>query len=667
LSFIGSFANVDEETMAKFRLLVAATSATAAAVAMTAAGVTGTAAASPKPSTETVLAGSAAPFTGHTRPTGDVAGSTKLTIQVWLRPDTAAAARFATAVSTPGSALFRHYLSPAGYTARFGATRGEAGAVESWLRSEGFTAVHTDSQRNYVRATAPASRIDAAFRTRLKTYRASAAASAAPYTLYGNDRPVSLPSSLAGSVLGVTGLNNAQPVIPLDRPARPARPAGARTAAAPPCSSYYGQHIATGLPKQFGVTSFPTIICGYNAHQMRAAYGADSAATGTGQTVALVEQGLTRDMFLTLQDYAKVNHLPAPSAQRYEQLSLGANTCGDPFNIEEQLDVEVSHDMAPGANQLVVGGDSCNNGDHGLQGLFDADIAVIDGAGGHPLATVASNSWEGFGENQPSSLTKIEHAYLMRAAAEGVGMYFSSGDGSGILLPGSDPFAIAVGGTTLGLGKTSNRLFETGWSDGASRIKNGKWVLQEEEGASGGGPSTVYAQPAYQKGVVPKSLGTTRSVPDISANADPFTGMALGLLSFKKGKAPKYHQIPIGGTSESSPLVAGIVTAAQQGQRMAFGFINPAIYKLYRTSAFFDTLPLTSHSPALDRGVECDIVIFANLCGKPAVQTLMTFDDQNPKMVGYTGQVTLKGYDNMTGLGTPNGPKFIAALRKLDG
>jgi len=165
---------------------------------------------------------------------------------------------------------------------------------------------------------------------------------------------------------------------------------------------------------------------------------------------------------------------------------------------------------------------------------------------------------------------------------------------------------------------------------------------------------------------VPKSLGTSRSVPDISASADPFTGMALGLLSFSKGSPPTYHQIPIGGTSESSPLVAGMVAAAQQGQQTPFGFINPAIYKLYRTSAFFDSLPLTSHSPALDRGGECDIAIFAHLCGKPPVQTLMTFDDQNPTMNGYTGQVTLKGYDNMTGLGAPNGPKFIAALHKIE-
>ena len=79
--------------------------------------------------------------------------------------------------------------------------------------------------------------------------------------------------------------------------------------------------------------------------------------------------------------------MPAPSTSRYTELSLGrGSACGDPFYIEEQLDVEASYDMAPGASQLVVGGDSCNNGDYGLQGLFNADLAVL-GTGGHPLAT----------------------------------------------------------------------------------------------------------------------------------------------------------------------------------------------------------------------------------------------------------------------------------------
>ena len=657
--------------MSRLRMLAAVLGATAAAVGTTAAA-SGTAEASPRPA-DAILAGSAVPFVSHTRSTGEVAGSVRLTIEVWLKPELAAAERFAAAVSTPGSPLFRHYLSPAAYTARFGASRGAAAQVESWLRTGGFTGISTDPGRSYVRATAPVSKINAAFRVRLRTYRASASVNAGGYRLHANSRAVRLPVSLAGRVLAVTGLDNAAPIVPLEKgPAAAAQgPAAGRAdrlhGADAPCSHYYGQHMATGLPEQFGVTSFPTFVCGYSAGQMRSAYGASWAATGKGQTIALVEEGLTRDMFLTLQDYAKANHMPAPSPERYAQLSLGKDTCGDPFDLEEQLDVESSYDMAPGAHQLVVGGDSCDAKQDGNQAVYNADIAILDGASGHPLASVASNSWETGAESQPSSQTNLVHAYLVRAASEGVGMYFSAGDGSGVLEPSIDPDAIAVGGTTLGIGKTGNRLFETGWSTGISQLKNNAWVFGNEDGASGGGPSVHWPQPAYQKGVVPKSLGTTRSAPDLAADADPFTGINVGLLNFS-GKQPTFFEESIGGTSESSPLVAGMVTAAQQGQPAALGFINPAIYRLNRTSAFFDTLPLTSHSPAAYRGVECDLLEFANICLGPKtnrIPSLTTNDDQSPQMKGYTGQVTLPGYDNMTGLGTPDGPNFITDLRTL--
>ena len=646
--------------------------ATATVAGVCVVGASGAAGASPAPRGDVPLRGSVAPFATHTRATGAVAGSDRLTIQVWLRPQLAAAARFGTAVSTPGSPVFHHYLSPAGYTARFGATSGEASNVESWLRSKGFTGVHTDAQRNYVRATAPTSKIDAAFHTQLKLYRASAQANAGRYPLRANDRPLSVPASLAGSVLGVTGLDNAMPILPLDRPGN--RPAGRPAATSPPgfkvaCSHYYGQHEVSGLPTQFGTTTFPSEVCGYSAGQLRAAYRAGTQNTGTGQTIALVELGLTQDMFLTLKDYAAANQIPAPSAQRYREISLGNNSCGDPFDIEEQIDVEASYDLAPSANQVVVGGDSCNNGDQGLQGLFDADIAILNGVSGHPLATIASNSWESGGENQPAFLTNIEHGYLVRAAGEGVGMYFSSADGSGDAMPSADPFATAVGGTTLGIGKTSNRLFETGWSTGISLLEPHSWALLGEQGAAGGGPSMLWKQPSYQLGVVPPALakapgnrgGDVRSVPDISADADPYTGMAVGLLIFNPKHPtapPKFVEEDFGGTSVASPLVAGTVAAAQQGQAKQFGFINPALYRLAGTSAVFDTLPLTSKSPALWRGTACP----AYVCGLPA---LTTFDDQSRNMFGYTGQVTLQGYDNMSGIGTPDGPNFIKALRAL--
>ncbi|MGH3296300.1 MAG: protease pro-enzyme activation domain-containing protein, partial [Trebonia sp.] len=87
------------------------------------------------------LPDSVAPFATAGRATGTVTATDKLTLQFWLSPLATAAERYATAVSTPGNPLFRHFLSPAAYTARFAATQGSAAAVESWLTAEGFAGV----------------------------------------------------------------------------------------------------------------------------------------------------------------------------------------------------------------------------------------------------------------------------------------------------------------------------------------------------------------------------------------------------------------------------------------------------------------------------------------------------------------------------------------------
>ena len=645
--------------------LISLASAVVAAAALTAVAVGGSASAAPRPDYQR-LGASAVPFTSHNTSAGPMAGTTRLTIQIWLRDSQPAAAqRYATAVSTPGGTLYHHYLSPDAYTARFGASRAAASAVRAWLRGQGFTGIRTDPQRNYVRATGAVAAINAAFRIRLENYRSSAGVNAGRYQLHANNQAVSIPRSVSRYVLGVTGLDNAAPKLPLMRlPRHHGGSAGQPTA---PCSQYYGEHHISGLPAQFGRTSFPTQLCGYQPAQLRAAYGVNMRNDGHGQTVSLVELGLTRDMFTTLQDYARAGHFLAPSAQRYEELSLGQNTCGDPFFVEEQLDVENSYDMAPGANQLVVGGDSCNNGDFGLQGLFDADIVTIDGTAGnpHPLANISSNSWGPGNDTQPAILTNIMHAYLVRAAAQGVGMYFASGDSSGVETP-DDPFSILVGGTSLGIGQHNQRLFETGWSSGRSGISNHHWMLQGEDGASSGGPSLIWAQPAFQSGIVPRAMakapgnrpGLVRSEPDLAADADLYTGFATGILTFPKGKPPAFQEITVGGTSGASPLVAGIVADAQQGQAVPFGFTNPVLYRLAGTNALRDMLPSTASTPGQFRGVVCNVAF----CRRPA---LITFDDQNPNMFGYTGQVTTKGYDNMTGLGTPRGQDFINALRRL--
>jgi subtilase family serine protease len=233
-------------------------------------------------------------------------------------------------------------------------------------------------------------------------------------------------------------------------------------------------------------------------------------------------------------------------------------------------------------------------------------------------------------------------------------------------MPSADPYATAVGGTTLGIGSRGQRLFETGWSNGGYLLTSRHtWLFKSEVAAAGGGPSLLWREPAYQKGVVPAALtrgpgtrsGAARSVPDISADADATTGFALGVLTFPEDGKPAYHEANIGGTSLAAPLVAGLVTAAQQGQPVPFGFLNPVLYQLYGTDAYHETLPLTSHTRAQQRASYCP----AAIC---QVNALLTYDDQDP---GITSQVTLPGYDNMTGAGTPNGPAFTRDLRRLAG
>jgi subtilase family serine protease len=661
--------------------LARAGGAAALAVAVCAAGLDAQAAVVPR---SVALAGSAVPYTSQMAALGDLSSARTLTIQVWLRPDMVSAQSYASAVSTPGNRLFRHFLSPDSYTARFGPSAREVSAAQAWLRAQGFTAVEAGAQRDYVRATARVGAIDAAFHVTMKRYRATAQASGSGAPLFANDRPLTVPASLAGDVLGVTGLDSAAVTVPIRQAGSPGvSPAAAGKAAA--CSRYWGQHKLSGLPSRLGTTTFPVVTCGYTATQYRSVYGVNSANTGKGQTIAFAEAGgLVPDMFKTLKDFAKQFHLPVPAAARYKEINQQPKSCTTPLDTsgEEQMDLESAYAMAPGARQLVVGANTCNTGDSGFQGAFNTDLAIINGNGRKPLATVVSNSWETGFDDQAAGITKIETAFLVKAAAVGVGMYYSSGDAPCVHQPASNPFATGVGGTMLGIGKRGNRLFETGALFAEASIKASAWHVTGSFGL-GGGQSLVFKEPGYQKAVVPASMsrppasgsppgqlgcrifggppspppGTSkmRSAPDVSA--DGIDGLIIGEINAHG----KYVNAEDAGTSLSAPLVAGMVVAAQQGQAKPFGFLNPALYKLAGTRAIHDTLPITKSDPVLWRAEVCPKTV--SFC-PPGTELWLT-DDQSPSVPGSTGRVTAKGYDNLTGVGVPNGQAFIRALRKL--
>ncbi|GAA2826465.1 S53 family peptidase [Kribbella solani] len=558
----------------------------------------------------------------HAAPGEAQTGEQNVTVQIWLTSDLAGAARFATAVSTPGSPDFHHYLSPNAYTARFGPSAATANAVSDWLRHRGMTDVQVSSGRDYISASGPVSKLQ------------------------------SVPPSLAPNIMSVTGLGNE------------AAPRSASVARRQPtCSAYWAQHVRTVSPSYRGFAKASLPVCGYSAQQLRAAYGASWAATGRGQTVALTESEAPTNMAQTLREYARRNHLPAPKPNQFREIHVGS--CGtktqrtrsaQQYNDEAEMDSEAVYAMAPAANQLMVVGSGCDED----QALLNAVLAVLTGDGHRPSASIVSNSWQiPIGDVSP----KTWHAITLRAAAEGVGLYLSSGDTPGLTMTASDPLVTAVGGTTLGLDARSNRVFETGWSNGSAMFEDRKWSELGITGA-GGGTSLVYAQPAYQKGVVPASMShvrvggrtvVNRAVPDLAAVADLDTGMLTGYTTLDDKGKPTYRTMVNAGTSLSAPLVAGLIAGAQQGRRTPFGFINPLLYRLHGTRAINDVLPINKAMPQQNRAAYTPATATDSA-------TIDVFDSHNPTD---TDQTTVKGYDTTTGIGTPNGLPFILGLRYL--
>jgi subtilase family serine protease len=164
--------------------------------------------------------------------------------------------------------------------------------------------------------------------------------------------------------------------------------------------------------------------------------------------------------------------------------------------------------------------------------------------------------------------------------------------------------------------------------------------------------SSVFAEPAYQRGVVPNSIAHgRRASPDIAMDGDPQTGMLVGETQTFPDGSVKYSEFRLGGTSLSSPLYAGIEALADQAAGHPHGFANPAIYRLTGSGVLHD---IKGHSPvpALVR------VNYNNSIDASAGTTVLlrSLDDEAQSL-----HLT-PGWDNLTGVGSPSGPGYVSAL-----
>lgn len=604
------------------------------------------------------------------------ASGARLTLRVYLRMrDAAGATATAKAVSDPHSASYRKYLTPAQVRSRYAAGDATVRSVGAWLRSSGLSTGAVPSNNAYVEATGTVAKVQSAFGVHLGQYRVHGK------TLRAADTDLSVPSTIGASVLGIVGANQSMS-RPMHTTGTATSAAATPTAAKPgdvpppagfrnsqPCGAYYGEKVDTTDPA-YGGKQLPYAPCGYKPGQLRSAYGISSAVDhgvdGSGVTVAIVDAFASPTLYADAATYARRNDPGHPlTAAQYSQHVFPTNPALEPpdqcdaagWYGEQTLDVEAVHAMAPGAHILYVGGSDC------LDTSLDQALNYI--VAGHK-ADIVSNSYGNLGEDIAADEVAAFNQIAVQAVLEGIGVYFSSGDSGdevanlGTPSPdfsASDPWVTAVGGTSIGIGRTGKRVVETGWETGRSALTNGAWTPGPPGTylyGAGGGTSRLFTQPAYQRGVVPNSLAKQnqtggrlgRVVPDISAVGDPNTGFLVGeTQTFSDGVY--YGQFRIGGTSLSSPVFAGIMAVADNLDHYHHGFVNPLLYQFTsRTKAVKDIRHANGGVVRVD---------YAN--GENASDGLLTtvrsFDYPNLTIH------TTNGYDNVTGLGVPDGLLFL--------
>jgi len=615
----------------------------------------------------------------------------------------AAAQQLALAVSTPGSASYHQFLTPAQFRQQFAPAQADVTAVQQFLRNAGFSIVNTPSNNHFVAAEGTVAQAQAAFGVQLGEY------SAYGKTLRAPESAVSVPSTLAGIVQSVTGLDQSSELLGADNtggtPAKQGHGApGVGFRAGQPCSMWYGEKtVATPNAPAYGTSSKPIAPCGYTPAQVRGLYGLDQvAADGSGQTVAFVGATASPTLVQDVTRYSSLHNLPAPSISQivapgvYRHPDTPQQIPGD-FYGEETLDAEAIHTTAPGAKLLYVGSSNAYQD-------FDASINHI--VNNH-LASILSISYGFSGEGVPQGFINSLNATFIQAAATGIGVFVSSGDSGDevenfgtpqVDFYADSPFVTAVGGTSSAIVPSGaaptglpysaadnpasavnqpgwQRSFEVGWQTGldpisstpTDHITSAPYELDGTlaaplpgafSGGGGGGVSQVFAEPSYQRNAIGSYSG--RAVPDISGLGDPSTGFLVGQTQqFSDGVY--YDEYRIGGTSVAAPLTAGMAAVANQVAGTALGFLNPRIYQTYSAggSAFYDVdqadnFGTTVNSP-LPSMVRVNYVNSENAADGLSY-SLRTQEEPNQTLH------STRGYDTATGVGTPNGASFFAAI-----
>jgi subtilase family serine protease len=290
----------------------------------------------------------------------------------------------------------------------------------------------------------------------------------------------------------------------------------------------------------------------YTPAQIATAYGVNRISfgnvvgNGAGQTIAIVDAYNDPNIVSDTATFNSQFNLPqfnVTGGPAFTVLNQTGGTTppsinGQGWDLEESLDVQWAHSMAPQANIILYESNTNNDSD------MDAAVAT---AAANPAVSVVSMSW---GEGEFTG-EQSEDPFVLTPTSRTGGVTFlaAAGDGgSPAIYPATSPDVVSVGGTSLIIQTDGTYTSESVWNN-----NNGN--------ATGGGVSSLESQPAYQVGNVNGASTTNRAVPDVSMDADPYTGVYV-LDNFSGG------WFQVGGTSLSTPLWAGLIADANQGRAL---------------------------------------------------------------------------------------------------
>jgi subtilase family serine protease len=623
--------------------------------------------------------GSIAPLPRDARLLGALPSAQKLRLTIALQPqDPSGLQAFATAVATPGSPGFRHYLTVDQFAHRFGATPAQIDAVQSALRAQGMAVGTPTANDLTLPVTGTAAEVDSAMSAQLARVQL-----ASGRTTYANLSAPTLPSTIAGYVQGVIGLDDVavpEPAGLVQTTPGDATPASRRFHA---LSAHSTPHVLTGGPQPCGTATTtgqgPPDGVGYTADELAAAYQFSGlyqvGDLGAGQTVGVIEfggfnpsdVGQYQGCFVTTATVNPVNVDGGP----------GPFNPGTDNDGESALDIETVIGLAPKATVDV----------YQAPDTAVSQVDMLTTAASQNVAKVISDS-NGLCEAiTPASVVAAEGTALQEAAAQGQSFFDSSGDSGseqcsqvgmgkpgwsaalGVLDPASQPFATGVGGTTLFKvvnGQDSpdtdgSPPSESVWNDGTNTecACGGQQASGSNGGGGGGGLSRNAAMPSYQSGAAaslgvfgPDSGGANfcgqpmcREVPDVSADASALTGYVV-FTNGSWGIA--------GGTSAATPLwaaFAALTNADPACRGLPIGFANPALYQI-GGSAFAANFHDVSTLPSP----------FSNVTNNDTLdQWGATGGTQNPTNL----YPSTTGYDMATGLGSMIAPALASSLCSL--